>query len=80
MRGIAALYDRRAESFTAVGRSALCFLYIGLPLGAMNLFENIISNYAVVLMIFVMIWLNDTGAYLVGSTLGTAVKDSARRS
>lgn len=70
LRGIAALYDRRAESFTAVGRSALCFLYIGLPLGAMNLFENIISNYAVVLMIFVMIWLNDTGAYLVGSTLG----------
>lgn len=70
LRGIAALYDRRAESFTAVGRSAMCFLYIGLPLGAMILFENIIGNYAVVLMIFVMIWLNDTGAYLVGSTLG----------
>jgi len=74
LRGIAALYDRRKQSFAAVGRSMLCYLYIGLPLSLLGMLAAL-SDYfgcrtTVILMIFAMIWLNDTGAYLVGSRIG----------
>lgn len=68
-RGVMALYDRRPEPFMAVGRSMLCYVYIALPLGLMHLLCNIAGSFTA-LTIFVMIWLNDTGAYLVGSQIG----------
>lgn len=74
LRAIAALYDHGEQPFMSVGRSLLCYTYIGLPLSTFNilgtLFGNVRHEAAVVLMIFVMIWLNDTGAYLVGSAIG----------
>lgn len=70
LRAVAALYDRRPAPFMAVGRSLLCYVYIGMPLSLFNLLESHYARPVVVLMIFVMIWLNDTGAYLVGSAIG----------
>ena len=65
LRAVAALYDRRPAPFMAVGRSLLCYVYIGMPLSLFNLLESHYARPVVVLMIFVMIWLNDTGAYLL---------------
>lgn len=73
-RGVMALYDKRPDAFAAMGRAALCYLYIGLPLAAVNAFSSLIDNTPgsrwVVLMVFVFIWINDTGAFLVGSRFG----------
>lgn len=73
-RSVLALYDRRQGAFMAVGHSVLCYAYIGIPLGLMNMLYSISdltgSPAGTVIMIFLMIWLNDTGAYLVGSRIG----------
>ena len=73
-RAVLALYDRRDGAFMAVGRSVLCYAYTGISLGLMNLLyamsDLMGSPAGTVIMIFVMIWLNDTGAYLVGSRIG----------
>lgn len=74
VRCIAALYDRRLEAFAATARAMLCYVYIALPLSAINWFYLMISRSEgsqwVIMMIFIFIWLNDTGAYLVGSRIG----------
>lgn len=74
VRGIYALYDKRPDAFAAMGRSVLAYFYIALPLGALNTFALTTSRTTgsewVLFMIFVFIWLNDTGAYLVGSRIG----------
>ena len=44
-------------------------IYIGIPLGAMTLIGEW-WNLHIVLALCLMIWINDTGAFLVGSTLG----------
>ncbi len=74
-RSVLALYDRREGAFMAVGSSILCYFYIGVSLGLMNMLYNsamLASGSAkpTILMLFAMIWLNDTGAYLVGSRIG----------
>ena len=55
LRAVAALYDRRPAPFMAVGRSLLCYVYIGMPLSLFNLLESHYARPVVVLMIFVMI-------------------------
>ncbi|MDE6136112.1 MAG: phosphatidate cytidylyltransferase [Muribaculaceae bacterium] len=74
LRAVAALYDRRPAPFMAVGRTILSYAYIAMPLGIFNIIESFHSHslaaHTVVLMIFIMIWLNATGAYLVGSAIG----------
>lgn len=72
LRGVAALYDRREHPFRNCAWSVFSVVYLGLPMLALN------SLYAIaypdskwlVLIVFIMIWLNDTGAFCVGSTLG----------
>lgn len=69
MRGVLALYDRGENPFRAAAWSAMSVLYLGLPLVCMLL---IYTGYGpfMVLAMFVLIWLNDTGAYCAGSLLG----------
>ncbi len=71
LRGLAALYDRREHPFRNAAWSVLSVVYLGLPMFALN---NLYTDHAVskwlVLTVFVMIWLNDTGAFCFGSTLG----------
>lgn len=63
------LYSHRPDSTRQLGNSTLAYCYIGLPLGLTSLIPDLFSCY-IALTMFAMIWLNDTGAYLVGCTLG----------
>lgn len=74
IRIILSLYDKRSETFASVGNSILSVLYIGLPLALAALLDRCSGGQGIyrylMLVIFIMIWLNDTGAYCVGCTLG----------
>ena len=54
---------------TALGCSLSSQLYIALPLACASMIY-ILSSPAMALTMFVMIWLNDTGAFCVGSLIG----------
>lgn len=73
VRFVLALYDKSADAFVSVSRSVLSIIYIGVPI-ALAVFVDRISEVTVnrhlVLIMFIMIWLNDTGAYCVGSLFG----------
>lgn len=73
VRFVLALYDKSADAFASVGRSALSIIYIGVPLAIAVLVDRMSEGSVdrhIVLVMFVMIWLNDTGAYCVGSLFG----------
>ncbi|MBD5356030.1 MAG: phosphatidate cytidylyltransferase [Bacteroides sp.] len=63
------LYIRSESPLADLSKSMMAQLYIGLPLGIMTLIGEWVS-LPIVFTIFLMIWINDTGAFLVGSTLG----------
>lgn len=65
-----ALYDKREDALKATALSVLSVFYIGLPLAMAVLISEIFTNGWLILIMFIMIWLNDTGAYCVGCTLG----------
>lgn len=63
------LYIKSDSPLADLAKSMMTQLYIGLPLGIMAYMGNSFGLHFV-LAIFFMIWINDTGAFLVGSTLG----------
>lgn len=63
------LYIRSVSPLTSWTASLGGQLYIAFPLALASL-VYLISGPAIVLTMFIMIWLNDTGAYLVGSRIG----------
>ena len=64
-----ALYDKAANAFSSVAWSVMSLAYIALPLTMLNtVYDNNVKLS--ILAMFVMIWLNDTGAYCVGCTMG----------
>lgn len=63
------LYIKSETPIGDLAKSFMTQIYIGLPLGLMVLLADIWHLHAV-LAIFFMIWLNDTGAFLVGSMIG----------
>ncbi len=69
-RFVLALYDKRPAAFAETGRSILGYIYIGLPLGALNVLCIFQNSFWYILAMFIMIWLNDTGAFCVGSLMG----------
>lgn len=68
-RMILQLYVRSDTPLQDMAKSFMSQIYIGLPLGLMVLLADIWHLNAI-LALFILIWLNDTGAFLVGSTLG----------
>lgn len=72
LRGVLALYDKRENPFRLVAWSLTSLIYIGLPIMALNSIycSGIINSQYLVLAIFALIWLNDTGAYCVGTLMG----------
>ena len=71
VRFIMALYDKQDGAFARVGWSLLSIVYIALPLFLLNLeYSDRDNSKFIILAMFVMIWLNDTGAYCVGSAFG----------
>lgn len=63
------LYTRSRRPIRCLALSLMAQLYIGLPLGLMTMLGSYIGLHFI-LAIFLMIWINDTGAFIVGSLLG----------
>lgn len=68
-RGIIELYARDENPIESLGSSALSQIYIAIPLAAANLLYNM-AGPNIVLVMFFFIWINDTGAFCVGSMIG----------
>lgn len=68
-RLILQLYMRNDRPIRSMAVSLMSQIYIGVPMAAMTaLGEGVGMHF--VLVIFLMIWINDTGAFVVGSLLG----------
>jgi phosphatidate cytidylyltransferase len=70
---ISGLYAKRQDFLTCTASVFLGQLYIALPLSLLNLLAfPITGTYypGLILALFVFIWINDTGAYIVGSLFG----------
>jgi len=70
-----ALYSKSANPFADIGNTLAGILYIALPFGLLNYFylPTLFLNeakYGLLLGFFLILWLNDTFAYLVGSAIG----------
>lgn len=63
------LYIKSSTPIADLSKSLMTQLYIGLPLGLMCCI-GAWWNIKVVLVIFFMIWINDTGAFITGSLFG----------
>jgi phosphatidate cytidylyltransferase len=69
------LWRNKANPFTNIALSLTAVAYIALPFGFVTYFFDsaIVSgpyHYGLVLGFLVILWLNDTGAYFVGSLIG----------
>lgn len=70
VRLVTQLYGREQSPLTNLAYSYMGQMYIALPLGLMSMYYTIADGSALLLAMFVMIWLSDTGAFLVGSAIG----------
>lgn len=68
-RMILELYLKSETPLADMAKSIMTQVYIALPLGLMATIGAMNGTH-LVLAIFAMIWINDTGAFLVGSMLG----------
>lgn len=68
------LYRKRSDPFNNIAHTIIGIIYVMAPLALLNVFsfEEIINEYnpEVVLGFFIMLWLNDTGAYVFGRLFG----------
>lgn len=67
-RMIAELYLNEGNALINLSLSMTSQIYVAMPLGLLNL----INHYSgpTLMLMFILIWLNDTGAYIVGSRFG----------
>ncbi|WP_321318745.1 phosphatidate cytidylyltransferase [Labilibaculum sp.] len=68
------LYRKKENPFANIAFTLLGLLYVALPFSLLNYmvfpFNDQQFHYEIILGVFVMIWANDTGAYLVGVNFG----------
>lgn len=69
IRAVTALFDLRPTAFSSAMFSMASVVYIGLPMFCLN-YLYVSTGWQLVLSMFVMIWINDTGAFCFGSLLG----------
>jgi len=72
---IAELFTHSADPFGNIGTTITGVIYVALPFGLLNyLYLPVVYpnnfNFGILLGYFLILWLNDTGAYLVGSAIG----------
>jgi phosphatidate cytidylyltransferase len=72
---IVELWRNKSNPFTNIAFSLLGIIYMAFPFGLMMYFFNPVvlsgpSHYGIVLGFLALLWLNDTGAYFVGSMIG----------
>lgn len=70
IRLVAQLYSQAGGPIESLARSFMGQMYIAVPLSLMAFIYGRPGGEYIMLAIFIMIWLNDTGAFIVGSTLG----------
>ncbi|MCM1318956.1 MAG: phosphatidate cytidylyltransferase [Muribaculaceae bacterium] len=68
MRSFAALYQTDGHAVSDISYSFFGQIYIGLGLTSAQFLS--LQSPGLVLLIFILIWINDTGAFLVGSAWG----------
>ena len=70
IRFIMQLYDKKERPLEGWAYSFLGQIYVALPFSLCNILYFRFGTPLILLAMFVFIWANDTGAYLVGCTLG----------
>lgn len=70
LRGVVELYLKDPQPQHNLARSVFAQIYVGLPMGLMLWITGLTGTTMTVLLLFIMIWVNDTGAFLVGSLCG----------
>ena len=68
LRPIIQLYNKKEAPINSLAYSLFALLYIVVPM--LSMVTIYAQSQALLLLIFVMIWMNDTGAFLVGCTIG----------
>lgn len=68
LRMLSAIYQREGSPVKNLAFSMLGQLYIGMGLVSAQLLS--LQSAGLVLLVFILIWINDTGAFLVGSAIG----------
>lgn len=68
-RMVLELYIKDPRPIHSLGVSLMMQIYIGVPMGIMS-FIGYVLNPMIMLAVFFLIWINDTGAFLVGSLCG----------
>lgn len=69
-RFVVQLYTREASPLNNFAYSLMGQIYVALPFGLMSMLYFDYATPMLLLAMFIMIWLNDTGAYLVGCSIG----------
>ncbi len=75
---VSELYLRQPDPIADWAHTMLSQLYIALPLGCINVLAfqtdsisgQVVYNWTFPMALFLFLWLNDTGAYCIGSLLG----------
>lgn len=70
LRGVVQLYLKEENPLKSLALSCGLQVYIGLPCWLMAFFAQDTAQPMLLLAIFALIWINDTGAYLVGCSIG----------
>lgn len=70
-RFVIQLYLHVDDPVRHIAISLMSWCYISLPLALLAQILNLNGGASLLLLMFTMIWLNDTGAFLVGSTIGS---------
>lgn len=69
VRMVSQIYIRETNHIRDMALSALAIVYVALPLTLLNILYVRIGN-EMLLATFILLWVNDTGAYCVGMPLG----------
>ncbi len=68
VRMVSLLYNYSEDPIRSITSSLSALIYIAVPIALMGMIELVRPH--LLLLTFVLIWLNDTGAFVVGSLLG----------
>lgn len=69
VRMVAQIYVKSDMPLRDLAHSFMSQIYIGIPMGIMVALAWLL-DYRIVLAIFILLWINDTGAFIFGITLG----------
>lgn len=64
------LYHKSSDPLNSLAHSLMAQIYIGIPMALMGVVSEMMGSTHILLAVFAMIWINDTGAFLVGSAFG----------